>query len=190
MSDPERPAANPRARPARWLDRLSLAFVVLGVAGVAGAAAPSLLRAAGRERTSVDPGSSVEPPHPSVAPTSPRSPNYAFDDHPRFAPDDDDPHVTELERLYPDGMWPGHRDPPRDDDRSGSSDAPSRPRTARARSALIVHEHANAAAPTTGLVPPGAKIMVLGEVEGWALVLYRRPEGVIVGWARRSGIAP
>jgi hypothetical protein len=131
--------------------------------------------------TSARPGDAPEPPA--------RGPNYAFDDHPRFAPDDDEPHITELERLYPDGMWPGHHDRARDDDRSMSPGDPSHSRVARARSALTLHEYSNAAAPRTGQVPPGATITILGEVEDWVLIAHKRPGGVTVGWTRRSGIS-
>jgi hypothetical protein len=191
MSDPAgdpplpAPAGKP-PNPARWLDRVSVALVIAGVAGAIGAASPSLLRALGV----------IEPPAPVIMapvrpptahlpppPPAPQGTTYAFDDHPRFAPDDDPPHITDLERLYPDGMWPGQRP-----DRHDLPPPATQPKDGFAQSPLTVRDKADVAANVTGRVPAGAPVRILLEKGAWALIAYRTDDGAVVGWTARSGI--
>ena len=168
--------------PARWLDRLNVALVIAGVAGAMGAASPFVLRAAGV----LEPPVVTAPPRlpsarPGIAP--PRGTARAFDDHPHFLPDDDPPRITELERQYPDGMWPGQH--------QGRRDLPEPATSSRqgiARGPLTVREQADILAKITGRVPAGAPIRLLHEKGEWALIASRTDAGTVVGWTARSAI--
>jgi hypothetical protein len=121
---------------------------------------------------------------------------YGVDEHPRFAPDDGEPHETDLERLYPDGMWPGR--PPRDGrsapgPRPAPGEDPAAPRTnarpGRARTSVVVRETGEITGRVKGRVQPGERVMVVAEHAGWVLIIHEGEGAVTMGWTEASGIA-
>jgi hypothetical protein len=185
MSD-RTPAALPPhpPRPARWLDRLSVALVCVGVLGAAAAAAPSILRATGVDVPAV---ATVSAPSaaPSATAAAPRPTNYAVDENPRFVPEGDEPRITELERLYPDGMWPGQGSRERRELAAPSTKA----RKGHAGAPLTVREKPDAASPLTGHVPAGETLLVIRELGDWTLVVHQGADGTTIGWAPRGLVA-
>jgi hypothetical protein len=206
MSDPapspraaQPPAAALPRRPVRWLDRLSALLLCLAAGAAMAAATPPLLRAAGAGEVmpaltmglrQAEPGSAPypAPPRPEIAhgraPPVPPSRTRASDDHVIFAPDDDDPRLTELEHMYPDGMWPGqHPAEPR-----SSAGSATNARVGHALAPLGVHERPDAAASIAGWVPAGGKVIVVREAGTWALVAAQGLDGGIHGWVPRGAI--
>jgi hypothetical protein len=186
MSDPAQPVTPPptTARRARWLDRVTALLLCIGAGGALAGAEPSIARALAEEPPADDAPSRprTHSPSPSIAPLSRTS---ASDENPHFAPDDDDPHVTELERMYPDGMWPGqHRDP------SPVLTPPSSTlRPGRASAALTLRESASPTASVIGHVPAGTGLTVRAELGEWVLVVLRQPDGAtLFGWTTRAGV--
>ncbi len=101
-----------------------------------------------------------------------------------FAPDDDEPRLTELERMYPDGMWPGqHRAEPR-----SLAGPATNARIGHALAPLGVRERPDAAASMAGSVPAGGKLIVIREAGAWALVAAQGPDGGMHGWVPRAAI--
>jgi hypothetical protein len=183
MSDPATPPPA-TARRARWMDRITALLLCIGTGGALAGAEPSIARALAEEPPDDDAPTTphVRLPTPPIASPSRLS---ASDENPRFAPDDDAPHLTELERMYPDGMWPGqHRDP------SPALTTPtSTLRHGRASTALTLRESAEPTASVIGLVPAGTALTLRGEMGEWALVVLRGPDGAtLFGWTARAGI--
>jgi Bacterial SH3 domain len=187
MSDPPAPAPprdvassvpSPKraARPARWLDRLSVLLLVAASAAVIAVATPAILRAAGLELVlRADPRAvaSVSPhraPPPVARPPAP--------------PVDDAPRLTELERLYPDGMWPGQQGA-RD---TREEPAATNPKSGHTLSPITLREHADPSAKVVGQVPAGVRLMMVRESGEWVMVVFQGPDGLLVGWAKRDAL--
>ena len=198
MSDPAPPPADPpppgaatAAGRARWIGGLTALLLCVGVGGALVGAAPSIARALADDPAPDDPPTRPRPPHVvhldgPAPPGAPRSVTSASDDNPRFAPDDEEPHLTELERMYPDGMWPGqHRPPPR-----GTAGPATNARPGHARTALTLRESSEPTAKVTGQVQAGAALSVVGEAGEWALVVLRAPDGAgLFGWTQRAAVS-
>jgi Bacterial SH3 domain len=205
MSEPASTTAHPKpaastagkgeppkpARRGRFRDTLSLLLLLAASGGVAAAAAPAVLRAAGlggpEPDTSPHDAERLKLPQPPAG--SPAHPIFAPDDE-----DDDEPRMTELERRYPDGMWPGRRtQEERDRDRElfpglAAPDGGSH-RTGLARRPLRLLEDPLPGASALAVIRAGEPVQVLKETGDWALVRYRGGEGAITGWVRKSEIA-
>jgi hypothetical protein len=110
--------------------------------------------------------------------------SYGSDENPRFAPDDDEPRVTDLERLYPDGMWPGRRGAPPKDDAAPRSNA----RAGHIRAPAMVRETSEVTGRVTGRLAAGERVMVVAERAGWLLVVHQAPSAVTMGWTEASGV--
>ena len=202
MSDPAQGPASPPpapARRARWMDGLTVLLLCLGAGGAMVGAEPSIARALAPDPPAEVEAPSRSRPHPQAAHPLPGSTTSATDEDPRFAPDDDEPHLTELERMYPDGMWPGqHRSSPRGTPSPPMGALPPSPqpeapatnaRKGHARTALTLRESTEPSARVTGQAPAGSALSVLGESGEWALVVLRGPDGAsLFGWTRRAAI--
>jgi hypothetical protein len=198
-------------RPRRWVDTFTAALVCAAVGIVAFSVAPEVLRAAGL----VGPGHEVAPrpggrisllPHGGELPS-----------HPLFSPeveDEDDRRETELERAYPDGMWPGRRSPEeRRRDRqlfprpSEGRDAPDQdgPRVheprgphagageARARFGVVRHRIELLDSPVEAQgspADPPSESRVLGHVESGKLVMVIKEIGdfALVAYSGDDGV--
>jgi hypothetical protein len=163
------------------LDLLTAVLLCLGAGAALAAATPPLLRALG---VGLAPGAQaldVEA-SPATPHDAPASTIRASDSNPRFAPDDVEPRVTELERLYPDGMWPGRREEKPDD----PIDRRTKAKSGHARAVLTVRDRADASARVAGSVPAGERLMVIREDGAWALVVHQGPDGITMGWATKS----
>jgi hypothetical protein len=196
MSEPPKravptPAAkvpNPRRRPRSWMNTAAVAL--LGVAGVAVllSATPSLLRAAGLGAPAKDFGLgdsdprrlSTPPPGRPIVEPSPED-------------DDEEPIVTQLERDYPDGMWPGRRSPEehaREKELFGA-----RPRggatlkLGRALGPLKLFDSPLAGAAIVALVAAGTTVQIVREAGDWAMVEARGSGGALNGWVQKSEIS-
>ncbi len=168
------------ARPARWLDRLSVLLLIAAAGVVTAAAAPEMLRVAGFAPVVVEKVRAAPP----AAPHTPRRTGLPFDDDRAGGADDDSPHLTELERLFPDDLRPNHRTDPRDAPAPGS-----KPRVGRALSGLTLREHGDTSAAVTGKVPAGVRLMVVREAGEWVMVVWQSPDGILAGWTPRGGIS-
>lgn len=200
---PPSPPPSPRPpRAARWLNRATTLILSGGVVGALIAAAPSLLRASGLSPAPIAFGpvahdASGNPSgNPAVATGAlhppPRPSNYAVEENPRFVPDDQAPRVTELERMYPDGMWPGRNGrPPMDplpDDARGPSTPSTKPRGGHTRALVLVRERADLSAKVIGRVEASERIMVVREDGQWMLVVHQDTDGATMGWVPRAQI--
>jgi hypothetical protein len=196
------PAARPRPpspRPARWLDRLTSFLLAIGAGVALLAAAPSLLRASGMDLRGLE--APIADPAPPTAPGAegPVEPkgSISFSDRPpRFAPPDDPPHLTELEKMYPDGMWPGqgtHAETPAGGARRKDPKDPAGPTTnarlGHARARLPLREKPEAASPATGELKAGDSVIVVREAGDWSLVVSNGGSEVHMGWAKRADVA-
>lgn len=189
---------------ARWLNRLSGVLLVIAVGSTLGALAPGLRLAAGSGSAALEEGAQPRPMFalPGSADPSPL-PKFADDD------DEDEPHLTELERMYPDGMWPGqkHRGSRRGADSAGDSPAarhggapsanedtdrggPTGARKAFALAPLELRLKPEDGAPTTGaVIRAGEIVMILKEAGAFSLVLYNGTGDVQMGWVKRDEVA-
>jgi hypothetical protein len=190
-TSPATAPAGPTRRRSPWLDRLT-ALVLLAATGAAVlAAAPALLQVAG-----LGPGPGLTA-HGGRAATPRAGAEPSSREHPfTFAvpDDDDDPHLTELERLYPDGMWPGQR-PDRHAPAAepGTTIEESRPGPDRRRVGLVRHpitlrSDPGARGVVLGQVQAGEQVMIVKEVGEWVLVVHTG-KTVEMGWAKKSEIA-
>jgi hypothetical protein len=191
-------------RPTRWVDRLSGLLLCVAAGGSLAAAAPALLRAAGIELAQAE----APPIEPRIA--VPHPPAEILGNPGRFGEDDDgdEPRLTELERMYPDGMWPGRGQrrrvdrshplgidqggdpgvaPPADDPWIVPGGTSGGQRFGLAQKLLTLHVEPSESADATGQVKAGKLVMILKEVGDWALILYKG-EG-LMGWAKKSEIA-
>lgn len=186
----------PKQRPRfRLMDALTVLLLSLAVAGSLAAAGPALLRVAGVGSPpnlvgSIGAGRLAPAEHPPVPRTF-------------FAPpdeDEDEPRVTELERMYPDGMWPGRngRDPKpsaRGRDPSGGDahgKIPALGKTTRlglTQKPLTLFDSPGENGDVLGAVKAGELVMIVREVGDWALVVYEGADDVLMGWLKKSGIA-
>lgn len=206
------PGAPTARRPRRWVDTLTALLVCVAVGIIAFTLAPEVLRASGVGGPGHEVGS-----HPggriTLLPHGGETPS-----HPLFGPDDDDedePRKTELERLYPEGMWPGRRSPeerrrdqeifpkpgaPRDAPEQGGprvherGGPPAGAGEARARFGVVrrritLVDDPVGAGRELGHVDSGKLVMVIKEVGDFALVAYSGDDGVLMGWTKKSEIA-
>ena len=113
---------------------------------------------------------------------APRGTTHAHDDHPQFLLDDE-PRLTELERLYPNTPMLGQH--------AGRAEVPgpaTRPQLGIARGPLTIREQADVLSPIRGRAPAGSLVTLLLEKGEWALIAHRTPDGATVGWTARSAI--
>ena len=102
----DRPAARDTWRlidVSRWLNRVSSLVLAIAAGLVVAAGAPAVLhRGTTRERPTQ--GTQASPNDARTSPSTETStgPRFVFED-------DDEPRVTELERIHPNAMWPGRR---------------------------------------------------------------------------------
>jgi hypothetical protein len=192
-SEAKSPAAEqepPALRPTRWLDRLSVVLLSVALGGVLAAAAPALLRAAGVDVLDGSPSPvrrfGVARPSATMAP-------FRTPPAPRPAQEDEEEHIiTELERLYPEGMWPTKK--PRA--AGGSREAPRAPaiplpkgreRIGLTRSPLTLYTKPDATTPPTGVVKADELVLIVKEEGDWVLVIH---DGDLAsGWTKKSEIA-
>jgi hypothetical protein len=168
--------------------------LVLGasLAAVIATAMPSLLRAAGFGAPSED----VEARGPDrlKLPTAP----LGAPGNPIVAPGDDDdeddePHLTQLERDYPDGMWPGRRSPEdRERERKIFGALPGgagTPKMGRAIGPLKLFEDPLPGAGIVAIVARDTTVQIVREVGDWAFIKYRGTGDPITGWVQKSEIS-
>jgi len=196
------PQAQRAPRPLRLLDAATT--VLLGVAafGVFLAALPALHRALFSDPPRDDFGVAHADRHlPQRAPgEAPSHPAWVLDDE-----EDEEPQATELERLHPDGMWPGRRSPEerereraifgpqhdeqRDEQRDEAQAGQGGVTMGRVSRSLELVAHPGEDATTTGTLKAGDVVMILKEDNGWVLVVHSSDEGVEMGWTRKSEVA-
>lgn len=174
------PASAPSPRPGRALDTLSAMLLAVAAILVFTAAAPALLRPAGL-------GSDRSPPASAHggSPTSPHgvAPILGDDDLDEAAPGTTDEH--------PFGMAPPRAEGPLQGDEPGEArpgpGASLRAATVRRRTKLLLRAEDDAA--ETGEVAAGDSVYVVKEQGAWALVMRSGPDGMAMGWARKSQLA-
>lgn len=203
MSEPSQPAVPsatsrslpeaPRKRRAqRWTDTAVVLLLGASLAAVLAAAMPSLLRAAGLgappEETEWRGADHLK------LPTAP----FGAPGNPIVAPgddedDDDAPHLTQLERDYPEGMWPGRRSPEdRERDRKIFGDPPgaaAKLKAAHTLGPLKLFEEPLPGASIVAMVAKDTPVQIVREVGDWALIRYLGTGDPIVGWVQKSEIS-
>ena len=203
MSEPSQPAVAsaapgalpeaPRKRRAhRWTDTGVVLLLGASLAAVLAAAMPSLLRAAGfgapSEETSFRGADHLKLPTAPLG--SPGNPIVAPGDDDE---DDEEPHLTQLERDYPEGMWPGRRSPEdRERDRKIFGEPPgagAKLRAARTRGPLKLLKDPAPGAGIVAMVAKDTPVQIVREVGDWALIKYRGAGDPIVGWVQKSEIS-
>ena len=184
----------PRKRRAqRWTDTAAVLLLCASVAAVLAAAMPALLRASGLTAPPEDTARHDE--DRLALPTLP--PGAAG--NPIFAPDEeeddegDEPHLTQLEREYPDGMWPGRRSAEERAREREIFGAPSGSAAAlkpgRALGPLKLFKDPLPGAGVVAIVARGAAIQVVREVGDWVFIKYRGGGEPITGWVQKSEIS-
>lgn len=190
------PGEAPKKRRAqRWTDTAAMLLLGASVAAVLAVASPGLLRAAGfgpaTEDTAAHEGDHLKlPTAPLGAPGNPIVAPGDEDD------EDEEPHLTQLEREFPDGMWPGRRSA-EDRAREGREKemfgaAPrggSGPKAGRALVALKLFEDPLPGAGVVAMVAKDTPVQIVREVGGWALIKYRGNGDPITGWVQKSEIS-
>ena len=186
------PEAPRKRRATRWTDTGVVLLLGASLAAVLAAAMPSLLRAAGlgapREETEWRGTDHLKlPTAPLGAPGNPIVVPGDEDD------DDDEPHLTQLERDFPEGMWPGRRSP---EDRArerkifgappGSS---ATPKAARAIGPLRLFKDPRSGAGIVAIVAKDTAVQIVREVGDWALIKYRGTGDPITGWVQKSELS-
>ena len=181
----------PRKRRAqRWTDTAAVLLLCASVAAVLAAAMPALLRAAGLGAPPEDParyhGRRLELP----------TPPHGAEETPIFAPgeeDDDEPRLTQLERDFPEGMWPGRRsaeDRAREREIFGAPPGSAAPlRTGRALGPLKLFKDPLPGAGIVAIVARGAALQIVREAGDWVFIKYRGSGEPITGWVPKSEIS-
>lgn len=181
----------PRKRRAqRWTDTAAVLLLCASVAAVLAAAMPALLRAAGLgappEDTARYHGRRLELP----------TPPHGAEETPIFAPgeeDDDEPRLTQLERDFPEGMWPGRRsaeDRAREREIFGAPPGSAAPlRTGRALGPLKLFKDPLPGAGIVAIVARGAALQIVREAGDWVFIKYRGSGEPITGWVPKSEIS-
>ena len=155
-------AIPPRPRRAhRWIDRVTMALLVLSVGVAIGAATPALLRAAGADLAVTN---AAPAPRPPIA--LPRRP----------------PEILAHARRR-------SRGPPTRRERRSADDRAGRTARAHARARSCCTSSPAGGAGVVGDVQAGELVTILRVTGDWALVYYGGAEGLVVGWAKKSEIA-
>jgi len=157
------PAAAPPVRRSRWLDRLSATLLVAAAAVAAIAAAPALLRAAGA-------------PLPDT-----RAPEQTPPLDLRHAP----PEIL----ANPDQLFDPDHDLDPDDLPGSAPFAAGRGKLGRVLGILTLRDRPADAGKLVGEAKAGELVMVVREVGDWAFVWAQIDDTMVVGWAKKSGIA-
>lgn len=183
--------AAPRTRRAqRWTDTAAVLLLGASVAAVLVTASPALLRAAGLVAPAEDTA-----PHEEGRLKLP-TPPLGAPGNPLLAPgddDDDEPHLTQLERDFPEGMWPGRRsaeDRARDEAIFGAP--PGGTASAKAGLALgplKLFEDPLPGAGVVAMIAKGTTVQIVREVGAWVLITYRGSGEPITGWVQKSEIS-
>lgn len=183
----------PRKRRApRWTDTAAVLLLCASVASVLAAAMPALLRAAGLGAPPED--TARHDVDRLKLPTQP--PGAAG--NPIFAPDEeeddgDEPRLTQLERDFPEGMWPGRRsaeDREREREIFGAppgSAAALKP--GRALGPLKLFKVPASDASIVAVVAQGTALQIVRELGDWVFVKYRGGGEPITGWVQKSEIS-
>jgi Bacterial SH3 domain len=184
----------PRKRRAqRWTDTAAVLLTCVSVAAVIAAAMPALLRAAGLgappEDTSRHDADRLKLPTPPPGAAG----------NPIFAPDDEDdeegdePHLTQLEREYPEGLWPGRRSA---EDRAREREIFGAPpggaasaKTGRALGPLKLFKDPLPGAGVVAIVARGTALQIVHEVGDWVFIKYRGGGEPVTGWVQKSEIS-
>lgn len=183
----------PRKRRAqRWTDTAAVLLLCASVASVLAAATPALLRVAGLGAPAEDPGRSdvdhLKLPTPPLG--APGNPIVAPGDE---GDEDDEPHLTQLERDYPEGMWPGRRSAEDREREKKIFGAPptsaAAPRTGRALGPLKLFEDPRPGAGIVAMVAPGTAVQIIRDGGDWILIKYRGSGDPIIGWVQKSEIS-
>ena len=182
----------PRKRRAqRWTDTAATLLLGVSVAAVLVSASPALLRAAGvvgpaDDTTPHDEGHLKLPTPPLGAPGNPII-------APGDEDDEDEPHLTQLERDYPEGMWPGRRSA---EDRAREKAIFGAPpgsaagtKTGLALGPLKLFEDPLPGAGIVAMVAKGTTVQIVREVGAWVLITYRGSGDPITGWVQKSEIS-
>ncbi|MEP7121240.1 MAG: SH3 domain-containing protein [Byssovorax sp.] len=187
--------AAPRKRRAqRWTDTAVVLLLGASLAAVLAAALPSLLRAAGLGAPSEE--TEWRGTDHLKLPTAP----LGAPGNPIVAPGDDDdegdePLVTQLERDYPDGMWPGRRTPEDRErerkifgERPGAG-APSTLKAGRTLAPLKLFKDPIAGAEIVAMVAANTPVQIVREVGDWVLIKFRGTGDPILGWVQKREIS-
>ncbi len=180
------PPPPPKPTPARrWIDRLTGILLLVAAGGTVRAAAPALMNAAGLGIASRE--GPEEPVMPMPRPTADmviRNPHRPLPDP--GEEEEQEPRVTELERLYPDAPWPGrHRRPKADDDDTVQMDMATT-RIGMAKQPLELRQSPESDAATIGKLDKGQSAVVLKERGDWVFLMRGADKA---GWAKKSEIA-
>jgi hypothetical protein len=181
----------PRKRRAqRWTDTAAVLLLCASVAAVLAAAMPALLRAAG---LGAPPEATARHDFDRVA--LPTLPHGAAEENPIFAPDeedDDEPRLTQLERDFPEGMWPGRRsaaDRALEREIFGAPPGSAAPlRTGHALGPLKLFKDPLPGAGIVAIVARGTALQIVREVGDWVFIKYRGSGEPITGWVPKSEI--
>jgi hypothetical protein len=159
---PAQPA--PPVRPSRWLDRLSATLLFAAAAVATIAAAPALLRAAGA------PLPEARAPEAAPQPLDLRHapPEILANPDKLFDPDHD---------LEPDDL-PG-----------SAPFAAAHGKLGRVLGLLTLRDRPADGGKLVGEAKAGELVMVVKEVGDWAFVWAQIDDTMVVGWAKKSGIA-
>ena len=202
MSEPTQPAvpspasrslpeAPGKRRAQRWTDTGAVLLVGASLAAVLAAAMPSLLRAAGfgapREEPAFSGADHLKlPTAPLGAPGNPIV-------EPHDEDDDEEPHLTQLERDFPEGMWPGRRSAEdRERERKIFGALPGSAaglKSARALGPLKLFKDPLPGAGIVAMVAKDTPVQILREVGDWVFVRYRGSGDPITGWVQKSEIS-
>ncbi len=182
----------PRKRHAqRWTDTVAMLLLGVSVAAVLVSASPALLRAAGlvapTEDTAPHDEGRLKLPTPPLG--APGNPIIAPGDE----DDEDEPHLTQLERDYPEGMWPGLRSA---EDRALEKELFGAPpgsaagtKAGLALGPLKLFEDPLPGAGIVAMVAKGTTVQIVREVGAWVLIKYRGSGDPITGWVQKSEIS-
>lgn len=202
MSEPTQPAVpspasrslpevSGKRRAQRWTDTGAVLLVGASLAAVLAAAMPSLLRAAGFGAPRDEPGLRGAdhlrlPTAPLGAPGNPIVAPHDDDD-------DDEPHLTQLERDFPEGMWPGRRSAEdRERERKIFGALPGAAaglKSAHALGPLKLFKDPLPGAGIVAMVPKDTPVQILREVGDWVFIRYRGAGDPITGWVQKSEIS-
>ena len=187
------PEAPRKRRARRWTDTAATLLLAVSVAAVLVTASPALLRATGiaaplDDASPQDEGRLKLPTPPLGAPGNPIIAPSDDDDG-----DGDEPHRTQLERDFPEGLWPGRRLPEdRARDRAIFGAPPGGSASAKSGLALgplKLFEDPLPGAGVVAMIAKGTSVQIVREVGTWALIKYRGSGEPITGWVQKSEIS-
>jgi hypothetical protein len=119
------------------------------------------------------------------------------EENPILAPDEEDesdePRLTQLERDFPEGMWPGRRSPAEralEREIFGAPSGSAAPlKTGRALGPLKLFKAPLPGADVVAVVARGTALQVVREVGDWVFIKYRGSGEPIIGWVPKSEIS-